>query len=101
MAADSRNGEFPTAAGIFLGLGLGGFFDGIVLHELLQWHHMASSAGYPPDSLGHRLIKAHPDSYGGEFDESKVVGVMFLEAGCDGSEMLDLAEEAALLPSWA
>jgi uncharacterized membrane protein len=51
MAADSRNGEFPTGAGIFLGLGLGGFFDGIVLHQLLQWHHMASRAGYPPDSL--------------------------------------------------
>jgi uncharacterized membrane protein len=51
MAADSRSGEFPTAAGIFLGLGLGGFFDGIVLHQVLQWHHMASSAGYPPDSL--------------------------------------------------
>ena len=42
---------FPTAAGIFLGLGLGGFFDGIVLHQILQWHHMATSAGYPPDSL--------------------------------------------------
>ncbi len=38
-------------AGILLGLGLGGFFDGIVLHQMLQWHHMASSAGYPPDSL--------------------------------------------------
>jgi len=43
--------SFPTAAGIFLGLGLGGFFDGIVLHQILQWHHMATSAGYPPDSL--------------------------------------------------
>jgi uncharacterized membrane protein len=42
---------FPTAAGIFLGLGLGGFFDGIVLHQLLQWHHMATSAGYPADTL--------------------------------------------------
>jgi uncharacterized membrane protein len=31
--------RFPTAAGIFLGLGLGGFFDGIVLHQILQWHH--------------------------------------------------------------
>jgi uncharacterized membrane protein len=30
-------------AGILLGLGLGGFFDGIVLHQLLQWHHMVSS----------------------------------------------------------
>ena len=42
---------FPTGAGIFLGLGLGGFFDGIVLHQILQWHHMATSAGYPPDSV--------------------------------------------------
>ena len=42
---------FPTVGGVFLGLGLGGFFDGIALHQILQWHHMASSAGYPPDSL--------------------------------------------------
>lgn len=42
---------FPTAAGILLGLGLGGFFDGIVLHQVLQWHHMLTSAGYPPNSV--------------------------------------------------
>jgi uncharacterized membrane protein len=29
--------------GIVLGVGLGGFFDGILLHQLLQWHHMLSS----------------------------------------------------------
>jgi uncharacterized membrane protein len=29
-------------AGIVLGLGQGGFFDGIVFHQLLQWHHMFS-----------------------------------------------------------
>jgi uncharacterized membrane protein len=43
--------EFPLSIGIFLGLGLGGFFDGIVFHQLLQWHHMLTSAGYPPDSV--------------------------------------------------
>lgn len=26
-----------------MGLGLGGFVDGILLHEILQWHHMPSS----------------------------------------------------------
>ncbi|MBD2501591.1 DUF2243 domain-containing protein [Anabaena azotica] len=31
------------SAGIFLGLGLGGFVDGIVLHQILQWHHMLSN----------------------------------------------------------
>lgn len=30
-------------AGIVLGLGQAGFFDGIVFHQLLQWHHMFSS----------------------------------------------------------
>ena len=32
-------GQFPISAGILFGLGLGGFFDGIVLHQVLQWHH--------------------------------------------------------------
>ena len=31
-----------------MGLGLGGFIDGIVLHQVLQWHHMlTSTAEYP------------------------------------------------------
>jgi uncharacterized membrane protein len=29
-----------TKAGIILGLGLGGFIDGIVLHQILGWHHL-------------------------------------------------------------
>jgi uncharacterized membrane protein len=32
-------------AGILLGLGLGGFFDGIVFHQLLRWHHLVCSTG--------------------------------------------------------
>jgi uncharacterized membrane protein len=43
--------EFPLSAGILFGLGLGGFFDGIILHQVLQWHHMLTSAGYPADSV--------------------------------------------------
>lgn len=33
----------PVRAGVLLGLGLGGFFDGIVFHQILQWHHMLSA----------------------------------------------------------
>ena len=43
--------DFPIFAGILFGLGLGGFFDGIILHQVLQWHHMATSAGYPADTI--------------------------------------------------
>jgi uncharacterized membrane protein len=50
-AIEEKGHGFPTAAGILLGLGIGGFFDGILLHQVLQWHHMLTSAGYPADSL--------------------------------------------------
>ena len=35
---------------VLLGIGLGGFLDGIVLHQILQWHHMLSSEGCCPSS---------------------------------------------------
>ncbi len=37
------------AAGALLGIGLGGFVDGIVLHQILQWHHMLSERLPPTD----------------------------------------------------
>lgn len=46
----AKDRHFPVSAGILVGLGLGGFFDGIVLHQLLQWHHMLSS-WYPVNTI--------------------------------------------------
>ncbi|OWV72772.1 hypothetical protein ATY76_08185 [Rhizobium sp. R339] len=46
----STDRNFPRSSGILFGLGLGGFFDGIVFHQLLQWHHMFS-AWYSIDSV--------------------------------------------------
>ncbi len=37
------------SAGLLLGTGLGGFVDGIVLHQILQWHNMLSSVRPPTD----------------------------------------------------
>jgi uncharacterized membrane protein len=34
-----------TGPAVLLGMGLGGLFDGIVLHQILQWHHMMTSQG--------------------------------------------------------
>jgi uncharacterized membrane protein len=31
--------------GLLLGLGLGGFIDGIVMHQILQWHHLLTGTG--------------------------------------------------------
>ena len=38
-------------AGILLGIGLVGFFDGIVFHQLLQRHHMLTSHGHPSNTV--------------------------------------------------
>ena len=48
-------------SGVLLGVGLGGFVDGIVLHQILQWHHMLTSAGYPPDSVPNLQINTLAD----------------------------------------
>jgi len=40
--------------GIVLGVGFGGFVDGIVLHQMLQWHHMLTAHNhgqYAPTTL--------------------------------------------------
>jgi uncharacterized membrane protein len=50
MATTPRS-VLPLVPGVMLGIGLGGFVDGIILHQILQWHHMVTSAGYPPDSV--------------------------------------------------
>ena len=50
MARDVTRGP-----GLLIGLGLGGFVDGIVLHQVLQWHHMLSASA--TDNVG---VPTHP-----------------------------------------
>ena len=66
--------RFPLGAGILLGLGLGGFFDGIVLHQILQWHHMLSSAGFPANNVRDLQINTFAD---GLFHASTYVFVVW------------------------
>jgi uncharacterized membrane protein len=40
----------PKLPAFIMGLGLGGFLDGIVLHQILQWHHMLTDTGDHPST---------------------------------------------------
>lgn len=39
-----------TRSGVVMGVGMGGFVDGIVLHQILQWHNMGSAV-LRPDTM--------------------------------------------------
>jgi uncharacterized membrane protein len=49
LASTKATTTTPTGGlalpGLLLGSGLGGLFDGIVLHQILQWHHMLTDYG--------------------------------------------------------
>ena len=50
--------------GLLYGLGLGGFVDGIVLHQVLQWHHMVSSTeGHPMTTLAGLEVNTLADGF--------------------------------------
>jgi uncharacterized membrane protein len=52
MGTDGAGQPPPRTSGLLLGLGLGGFVDGIVLHQILQWHHMVSAETAPTTLAG-------------------------------------------------
>lgn len=50
--------------GMILGMGLGGFFDGIVLHQILQWHHLVCVTEHcQPTSIEHLQRQNRQDGY--------------------------------------
>ena len=61
LAKHYRRGPL-ISAGILLGIGLGGFFDGIVFHQILQMHNMLSNK-IPPDTLVNAKINMMWDGY--------------------------------------
>lgn len=38
----------PLLPALLMGIGLGGFIDGILLHQVLQWHHLLTDEGCCP-----------------------------------------------------
>jgi uncharacterized membrane protein len=63
VAGDRGDGELPPrTSGLLFGLGLGGFIDGIVLHQILQWHHMVS-AERPPTTLAGLQVNTVADGF--------------------------------------
>lgn len=53
--AETNYSSKAITAGVLLGVGLGGFADGIALHQIAQWHNMLS-AKLPPHTMENMRI---------------------------------------------
>lgn len=64
-AADPTRARMPSrTSGLLYGLGFGGFIDGIVLHQILQWHHMVSHVDrYPTDTVAGLEVNTLADGF--------------------------------------
>jgi uncharacterized membrane protein len=80
------------APGVMYGIGLGGFVDGIVLHQLLQWHHMVSATSHDPTTLAGLEVNTMADGFFHAFTWFVVVG----------ASVVTLAQwrQGRLAPSW-
>jgi len=77
-----------------MGLGLGGFVDGIVLHQILQWHHMVSHVEeFPPDTVAGLEVNTLADGF------FHVLSWLFVIVG----STLTIVQwrQGRLAPSWA
>jgi uncharacterized membrane protein len=63
--ASEMVGQPPSkVSGLLYGLGLGGFVDGIVLHQILQWHHMVSDVSrYPVNTIAGLEVNTLADGF--------------------------------------
>ena len=60
----TERGLPSTASGLLLGLGLGGFLDGIILHQVLQWHHLVSDVdAYPANTVAGLEVNTLSDGF--------------------------------------
>jgi uncharacterized membrane protein len=54
MSGDRRQHR-ATVVGVLIGVGMSGFVDGIVLHQIAQWHHMLSNI-VPPHTMEYKRV---------------------------------------------
>ena len=47
---EGRRSHRATVAGMLIGIGMGGFVDGIVLHQIARWHNILSNI-VPPHTM--------------------------------------------------
>ena len=73
----------PRLPALLIGVGLGGFVDGIVLHQILQWHEMVSSVVPPVDLVSVKVNMLYDGLFHAFTWTMTLVGVLLLARAMD------------------
>jgi len=78
QTGQTRHRGLLMAAGLLLGIGLGGLLDGILLHQILQWHHMLTSVRPMTNTTGVEVNTLWDGFFNGAMLLITVLGIVFL-----------------------
>jgi uncharacterized membrane protein len=97
-----RGDKRVVTAGIFLGVGLGGFVDGILLHQILQWHEMLSSKIPPVDLVSVKLNMLYDGLFHAFAWTMTLIGVLVLASGKEAARTAPVMRPlvASMLVGW-
>lgn len=75
--------KLVITSGLMLGVGLGGFVDGILLHQILQWHEMVSSVVPPVDVVSIKVNMLYDGLFHAFTWTMTLIGVLVLAGGTE------------------
>ena len=78
-----RGDRLAVTSGTLLGLGLGGFVDGILFPQILQWHEMVSSVIPPVDLVSVKTNMLYDGLFHAATWTMTLVGVVVLARAAD------------------
>ena len=76
---------------MLIGLGMGGFVDGIVLHQIAQWHHMLSNVVPPHTMDGMRVNMTWDGLFHALTWVITLVGILQLRSAADARDPIPSA----------
>jgi uncharacterized membrane protein len=100
---EARRSHRATVAGILIGIGMGGFVDGITLHQIAQWHNMLSNV-VPPHTMDSMRVNMAWDGFFHALTWLiTLVGILQLRSAAHAREPIPSAQVFAgqLILGWA
>jgi uncharacterized membrane protein len=89
---EARRSHRATVAGILIGIGMGGFVDGIALHQIAQWHNMLSHIVPPYTMDAMRVNMTWDDLFHALTWVITLVGILQLRSAAYARDLIPSAQ---------